>query len=257
MLSLFKKKSGPPNATAVVKRVLILKHLFVKGLASPPPEYLPEWKSKWTEKDWNKLVAEMRSQSALHIQRLRESGLWNDVEQNERDFIQLDPMEMTNQARIDAIWLAESIVCLLWALGYISELPPYDQQADSETPNKLPKEPVQDLIEKASLRPADLIQKQRGRAETWHCPLSINPAPTQIARVFVGRLELVTPATEKAVEAAFTAHDKAALEKYGRFLEPILQTMMAKDSNRLRSARYAQYLSVVEGALVTQARSQK
>jgi hypothetical protein len=63
-------------------------------------------------------------------------------------------------------------------------------------------------------------------------PLSIHPAPAQIARVFVGRLELVTPATEKAVEAAFATHNKAALEKYGRFLEPILQTMMAKDSNR-------------------------
>ena len=77
------------------------------------------------------------------------------------------------------------------------------------------------------------------------------------ARVFVGRLELVRPATEKAVEAAFATHNKAALEKYGRFLEPILQTMMAKDSNRSHSARYAQYLSAVQTTLVTQARIQK
>ena len=88
-------------------------------------------------------------------------------------------------------------------------------------------------------------------------PLSIHPAPAQIARVFVGRLELVTPATEKAVETAFASRDKATLAKYGRFLEPILQTMMAKDSTRSHSAKYAEYLSVVEGALVTQARSQK
>src|SRR5260370_41222522 len=33
-------------------------------------------------------------------------------------------------------------------------------------------------------------------------PLSINPAPAQTARVFVGRLDLVTPATEKALETA-------------------------------------------------------
>ncbi|HEV2195629.1 MAG TPA: hypothetical protein VGR55_08605 [Candidatus Acidoferrum sp.] len=87
-------------------------------------------------------------------------------------------------------------------------------------------------------------------------PLSIHPAPAQIARVFVGRLELVTPATERAVEAAFATHDKATLEKYGRFLEPILQTMMAKDSNRSHSAKCAQYLSVVQSALITQARNQ-
>jgi len=88
-------------------------------------------------------------------------------------------------------------------------------------------------------------------------PLSINPAPAQIARVFVGRLELVTPATEKAVETAFAARDKVTLEKYGRFLEPILQTMMAKESNRSQAAKYTQYLSVVQTALITQARNQK
>jgi hypothetical protein len=88
-------------------------------------------------------------------------------------------------------------------------------------------------------------------------PLSIHPAPAQIARVFVGRLELVTPATEKAVETAFAARDKATLEKYGRFLEPILRTMMARESSRSQAARYSQYLSAVQAALITQARNQK
>lgn len=87
-------------------------------------------------------------------------------------------------------------------------------------------------------------------------PLSIQPAPVQIARVFVGRLELVTPATEKAVEAAFASHDKATLEKYGRFLEPILQTMKARESDRSRAARCTQYLGAVQTALITQARQQ-
>jgi hypothetical protein len=87
-------------------------------------------------------------------------------------------------------------------------------------------------------------------------PLSIHPAPAQIARVFVGRLELVTPATEKAVEAAFAARDKVTLGKYGRFLEPILQTMMAKESHRSRAAKYGQYLGVAQTALIMQARQQ-
>lgn len=87
-------------------------------------------------------------------------------------------------------------------------------------------------------------------------PLSIQPAPSQIARVFVGRLELVTPATEKAVGAAFASHDKATLEKYGRFLEPILQTMKAKEPDHSRAARCAQYLGAVQTALITQARQQ-
>jgi hypothetical protein len=56
-------------------------------------------------------------------------------------------------------------------------------------------------------------------------PLTIDPAPGQIVRVFVGRLEIVTPATARAVKAAVAHHDEATLDKYSRFLEPILQTI--------------------------------
>ena len=86
-------------------------------------------------------------------------------------------------------------------------------------------------------------------------PLSIKPAPAQSARAFVGRLELVTPATEKAVESAFAAHDKATLEQYGRFLEPILQTMMAKQPDRSRIAKLTEYLNAVYSAQAMQVRS--
>jgi len=54
-------------------------------------------------------------------------------------------------------------------------------------------------------------------------PLTIKPAPAHMVRVFVGRLELVTPATARAVETAVAANDEVTLNKYGRFLEPILQ----------------------------------
>jgi hypothetical protein len=57
-------------------------------------------------------------------------------------------------------------------------------------------------------------------------PLSIKPTPTLTTRVFVGRLELVTPTTRNAVEQAIASHDATTLAKYGRFLEPILKTMI-------------------------------
>ena len=88
-------------------------------------------------------------------------------------------------------------------------------------------------------------------------PLSIHPSPAQIARVFVGRLELITPATANAVETAFDADDKPTLEKYGRFLEPILQTMLAGDSRRSRVAKLNGYLGAVQSSLIAQARGQK
>ncbi len=58
-------------------------------------------------------------------------------------------------------------------------------------------------------------------------PLTINPAPAQTVRVFVGRLELVTPATTQAVEKILAAHDITGLQKYDRFLEPILEVTKA------------------------------
>jgi hypothetical protein len=56
-------------------------------------------------------------------------------------------------------------------------------------------------------------------------PLTIDPAPGQIVRVFVGRLEIITPATADAVRTALAHNDEVTLDKYGRFLEPILQSI--------------------------------
>jgi hypothetical protein len=58
-------------------------------------------------------------------------------------------------------------------------------------------------------------------------PLTINPVPSQTVRVFVGRIELVTPATTQAMEKILATHDQAGLVKYNRFLEPILEEMKA------------------------------
>lgn len=74
-------------------------------------------------------------------------------------------------------------------------------------------------------------------------PLSISPAPARTVRVFVGRLELVTPATEKAVEAAFESHDNLTLGRYGRFLEPILNEMIQTASDESRRNVLRKYLS--------------
>jgi hypothetical protein len=83
-------------------------------------------------------------------------------------------------------------------------------------------------------------------------PLSINPAPAQIVRVFVGRLELVTPATQRAVEQALAAHDETTLTRYGRFLVPILENMIANEKNSAKKAHLLEYLNEAENAQVAQ-----
>src|SRR4029077_2238424 len=81
-------------------------------------------------------------------------------------------------------------------------------------------------------------------------PLSITPAPAQTVRVFVGRLEIVTPATEKAVATALAAHDVATLKAYDRFLEPILATMIKRETNPAQARRFQDCLNAVYSRLV-------
>jgi hypothetical protein len=61
-------------------------------------------------------------------------------------------------------------------------------------------------------------------------PLSIQPPPAHVARAFVGRMEVITPATIKTVEDAIATNDTKTLSKYGRFLGSIADRLDAKDS---------------------------
>lgn len=56
-------------------------------------------------------------------------------------------------------------------------------------------------------------------------PLQITPAPARTVRVFVGRIELVTAETMQSVEAAITSSNWPAVDRYSRFLGPILNRM--------------------------------
>jgi len=85
-------------------------------------------------------------------------------------------------------------------------------------------------------------------------PLSIAPAPAETVRVFVGRLELVTPATEQEVAQAFAGNDRETLQEYNRFLQPILSIMIEKESDPARAAKLREYLQTVYGSIASQNR---
>jgi hypothetical protein len=61
-------------------------------------------------------------------------------------------------------------------------------------------------------------------------PIAISPAPSALARVFVGRVELFTPATLHTVEQALAANDRDILSRYRRFLPSILKRLSAQST---------------------------
>jgi hypothetical protein len=67
-------------------------------------------------------------------------------------------------------------------------------------------------------------------------PLQIEPAPSGTARVFVGRIELVTPETESSVESAIAKSDWSAINRYSRFLDPILRRIYSGNLSKVSEA---------------------
>jgi len=56
-------------------------------------------------------------------------------------------------------------------------------------------------------------------------PLKIKPAPATTARVFVGRVELLSPHMRQTIQTALANSDTATLAKCGRFLDPFLNQL--------------------------------
>jgi hypothetical protein len=56
-------------------------------------------------------------------------------------------------------------------------------------------------------------------------PLEIRPVPPHVARVFVGRMEIFTPAMKRSIRDAITRQDSRVFAKYGRFLNAVTAGM--------------------------------
>lgn len=164
----FRKTSGLPDAAAVMTRALIIKHQIVTGMATPPPDALSALMQTWDAGERQLFLEEYRRQQTENEKILRDSGLWLAMTPGEREFILTLPSDRSPQMLIDVSWLMESAECLLWSLGLVDDLPPYDTQADPDHLKYVPASPVQDLIAHATLRSSDEISRARDVAELWH-----------------------------------------------------------------------------------------
>jgi len=162
------KRSNFPEARDVMSRVIILKYQYVRGLAAVPHEHLAQIRRSSTEEEWSQFLREELARSNQLEQSLRQSGLWKSMTLDEQKLIRLPSSEITDRQRVNASWTIEGIVCLLWALDYVAEFPPYDQISDPELANQIPRQATSTLLQNASLRPREQIQKQQALAELWH-----------------------------------------------------------------------------------------
>jgi hypothetical protein len=78
-------------------------------------------------------------------------------------------------------------------------------------------------------------------------PLQVEPAPSAAARVFVGRIELVTPETERTVEEAIAKSDWPTIDRYGRFLDPILRRISSESP--MKAIQIEQFRQTIQGSI--------
>jgi hypothetical protein len=161
-------KPGPPSPADAMSRTIILKYQIVTGLATPPPEVLASLRQSSSVAEQQEFLEEDRQRRAGSEDALRETGLWSQMSPTEQAFMRTALTAVTPQMLRDVSWLMESFECLLWALGYLEEMPPYDSQADTEHLNLLPPLAIGDLVRGATLRPAQIILAARDVAELWH-----------------------------------------------------------------------------------------
>jgi hypothetical protein len=83
-------------------------------------------------------------------------------------------------------------------------------------------------------------------------PLSIEPRPATVHRVFVGRMELLTPGTKNAIETAAATQDKTTLAKYGRFLAPMIEMILRKNPDSVHFAELSRELNGIYRLYVAQ-----
>lgn len=222
MLRFFPKKSGPPSASDVASRALILKFQIVTAMATPPPEMLQPLLKSWSSADRAQFLQQYRQRQARVAEALKAAGVWSAMSSREQAFMSATPDQIDTQALRDVSWAMESAECLLWALGYVDRLPPYDTQSDVEHLKRLPVERMDALVRNATLRHADLIVKARDVAELWNWrsrtrQLQESGRPVQLPNnmslVDVVRMTAEKAAAdglfEAAVEGDFPAHGRS------------------------------------------------
>jgi hypothetical protein len=76
-------------------------------------------------------------------------------------------------------------------------------------------------------------------------PLKVTPAPKETQRVFVGRVEMLSPWTERTIRAAMETNDTKKLDQFERFLAPFLAQIRAKGglTESLLATKYAQQVA--------------
>ncbi len=164
------RRSKRPSAEQAARRLIILKHVTIHAMATPPRDMLKQLFASWSKSEQDKFQRDDVEIAKDYQARMRALGLWQDVSPEERAFLATTMLTMTEDQQINMLWRVEATQVLMWALGLIPALPAYDTPASHDALKQIPwqEQEVGALIKSARLLPDAEIDRARGLAELWH-----------------------------------------------------------------------------------------
>lgn len=158
----------PPDAQQVARRLLVLSGLVAYMQAMPPPEIWNQFASRWTKQEQDDFFEKFKKIPQSIANFLKSNGVWENMSPKESDFLHAYPQDLKDQQKVSMSWRMESAVTLMWALGMVDDLPPFDLETNTALLKEVPKQNVLAFIDSAKLRAPDEIESKRSLAETWH-----------------------------------------------------------------------------------------
>jgi hypothetical protein len=155
-----------PDARAVARRAIALKHLAAFAADVPPRPLLASWKQTWDAADRAEFL-----QRAQHDLRTRKKALGSWIRcmtRRERAVFNRTADSLTEREQIDAGWRIEAVCVLAWALRARERLPPHDKQVSAQGLADFPPADLARFVATARLRPRAEIEAARDLAEFWH-----------------------------------------------------------------------------------------
>src|SRR5688572_18803169 len=133
----FGKKKARPDATDVAIRAIVLRHVVSYALITPTRDTLEQASLWWTDEEKRDFARDAK---------LTRDEYWSNLgshrkflSPSELSFSRTTRDTMTSAQLIDASWRIEALATVLWSLGVVEALPPYDTQCTPELFGDFPK----------------------------------------------------------------------------------------------------------------------
>lgn len=162
------KRVSRPTAQMAAQRLVILKHVVNYTYSAPPRAMLAEIMAKWDAAERDEFERDAVRIREEMCRTLKKEGLWARLSPKERSLCGHTIVTFTERQQLDSIWRLESAQTLMWALGMVTQLPPYDTLAKTEVLQSVPTEETMGFVRGARLRNVKEIDEARDLAELWH-----------------------------------------------------------------------------------------